>query len=172
MIRKKLTYEERVRWFYENHYETGMEYQNLLNWFKGKNLDSFQWYDNTVSIPKYKTEKDELVIKCADNCSAISLDKFEDDETFFITFYRSFDRNKGVWFKLKTIWKILFGGIIHDTELILTKEDIVKIEDWCYRNTQYIPPDFRCQRYYEDESPCVNQCEHCEKYYKPLDIKN
>ena len=50
---KELTYEERIQWFISKYYESGMEYEGLLVSMKDTNLDSFQWYDETVSIPKY-----------------------------------------------------------------------------------------------------------------------
>ena len=49
---KELTYEERIQWFISKYYESGMEYEGLLVSMKDTNLDSFQWYDETVSIPK------------------------------------------------------------------------------------------------------------------------
>ena len=50
---KELTYEERIQWFISKYYESGMEYEGLLVSMKNTNLDSFQWYNETVSIPKY-----------------------------------------------------------------------------------------------------------------------
>lgn len=50
---RELTYEERIRWFINNHYETGMEYEGLLVGMKDTNLDSFEWYNEVISIPKY-----------------------------------------------------------------------------------------------------------------------
>ena len=50
---KELTYEERIQWFISKYYESGIEYEGLLVSMKDTNLDSFQWYDETVSIPKY-----------------------------------------------------------------------------------------------------------------------
>ena len=50
---QKLTYEERVKWFFQNYYETGMEYEILLNSFKDEELDSIKWYDDTIQVPKY-----------------------------------------------------------------------------------------------------------------------
>jgi hypothetical protein len=55
-IRKKLTYEERVQWFVNNFYETGMEYQIMLDNMKNDDLDNFKWYDDFIKIPKYKDE--------------------------------------------------------------------------------------------------------------------
>lgn len=54
----ELTYEERVRWFFENYYETGLEYQILLANMKEDDLDNFKWYNEIVHIPKYKNLKD------------------------------------------------------------------------------------------------------------------
>lgn len=28
---------------------------------------------------------------------------------------------------------------------------------------------FKCQREFEGESKCENQCEHCKEYYKPIE---
>jgi hypothetical protein len=55
-IRTKLTYEERVIWFIQNHYETGMEYSLMLENMKNENLDKVEWYDEIVKIPKYIDE--------------------------------------------------------------------------------------------------------------------
>jgi|688.fasta_scaffold00290_61 hypothetical protein len=50
---REATYEERVAWFVANYYETGMEYDALLESMKEVNLDSFEWYDETISIPTH-----------------------------------------------------------------------------------------------------------------------
>jgi len=50
---RKLTYKERIKWFIENYYETGMEYGILLDDMKNKDLDNFKWYDDIIKIPKY-----------------------------------------------------------------------------------------------------------------------
>ncbi len=51
---KKLSYKERIDWFVSNFYETGMEYQNIYDLFKNKDLDKVKWYDDFIKIPKYK----------------------------------------------------------------------------------------------------------------------
>jgi thymidylate synthase len=51
---EKLNYDQRVEWFFQNHYETGMELDILKDNFKKENLDSIKWYDSLVSIPKYR----------------------------------------------------------------------------------------------------------------------
>jgi hypothetical protein len=53
---RELTYEERISWFVANYYETGMEYESLLYAMKTTNLDSFEWIDETVSVPKRISE--------------------------------------------------------------------------------------------------------------------
>ena len=55
-IREELTYEDRVKWFVKNFYETGMEYQVMLDKMKNQDLGSFKWYDDFIKIPKYKDE--------------------------------------------------------------------------------------------------------------------
>jgi hypothetical protein len=56
MKRTKLTYKERIQWFVNNHYETGMEYYHIYEQFKNKDLDNIDWIDGKVKIPKYKDE--------------------------------------------------------------------------------------------------------------------
>ena len=55
-VRKKLTYEERVKWFVNNFYESGMEYEGMLVYMRNEDLDNFKWYDTFIKIPKYKDE--------------------------------------------------------------------------------------------------------------------
>lgn len=49
-----MSYEERVWWFFSNHYETGLEYEILLQDMKKDDLEKFKWYDDFISIPKYR----------------------------------------------------------------------------------------------------------------------
>ena len=55
-MKTELTYEERIAWFVENYYESGMEYQSLLVTMKDEDLDNFKWYDDFIPIPKHKVE--------------------------------------------------------------------------------------------------------------------
>lgn len=52
--RTLLTYEERVAWFFQNYYETGMEYKSWILAENRKDLDNFYWYGEKINIPKYK----------------------------------------------------------------------------------------------------------------------
>lgn len=53
---EELTYEQKIRWFVNNYYETGMEYQGMLHALKNEDLDNFKWYDEIIKFPKYKHE--------------------------------------------------------------------------------------------------------------------
>ena len=59
-MNKELTYEERVRWFVNNYYETGMEYASMLESMKNKNLDNFEWYGEKIQIPKFYSGNETL----------------------------------------------------------------------------------------------------------------
>lgn len=52
-MKKELTYEERIKWFFDNYYETGMEYGILLYTMKEIDLDYINWYGSTIKIPRY-----------------------------------------------------------------------------------------------------------------------
>lgn len=75
---------------------------------------------------KPKTEK-SLIVKCNDNCSAISIDKWDDDDVYYITTYKSYN---GVSFmgKIKDIWKIIKGLDVINNELILGTKEFNKIK--------------------------------------------
>jgi hypothetical protein len=50
---RELTYEERIAWFVANYYETGMEYEGLLESMKTYNLDQFEWIGgDVIRFPK------------------------------------------------------------------------------------------------------------------------
>ena len=50
---RELTYEERIAWFVANYYETGMEYEGLLESMKTSNLDELEWIGGEIiKIPK------------------------------------------------------------------------------------------------------------------------
>lgn len=51
---QKLSYEERINWYFSNFYETGMEYEILLEEMKDYNLDFFERNGTNIYIPKYK----------------------------------------------------------------------------------------------------------------------
>ena len=56
----ELTYEERVRWFVNNYYETGMEYASMLESMRDDDLDNFVWYGETIRIPKFHSGNERL----------------------------------------------------------------------------------------------------------------
>jgi hypothetical protein len=74
-MKTELTYEERIAWFVENYYESGMEYQSLLVTMKDEDLDNFKWYDDFISIPKHKVESKFGTYMETRNSTKISTDK-------------------------------------------------------------------------------------------------
>lgn len=50
---KEMSYAERVGWFFENYYETGMEMGILMKGMESEDLDKFKWHDEFISIPKF-----------------------------------------------------------------------------------------------------------------------
>jgi len=59
-VDRELTYRERVQWFFENYYESGMELNILLDSFKDDDLDNFSWYGDTIKFPKTQGELEEF----------------------------------------------------------------------------------------------------------------
>ena len=53
---KALSYKERIWWFVQHYYETGMEYQILIDSLKDDDLDNFKWYDEYIKFPKLRSE--------------------------------------------------------------------------------------------------------------------
>jgi len=80
---EKLSYDERIEWFFKNHYETGMELCILKDSFKKENLDSIKWYDTLVSIPKYKLN---IISDYNDIDNNLELDKNILFNCFFLKF--------------------------------------------------------------------------------------
>lgn len=70
--------------------------------------------------------KKEVIIKCTDNCSCMSIDKFNDEPEYYITFYRSYG-NKSIWGRIKDVYNILMGNDVINHELIVYKNDIDKL---------------------------------------------
>jgi hypothetical protein len=73
--------------------------------------------------------RNQLIVKCADNCSCLSVDKWADEKEYVITTYKSY-ATKGWKSKLSDIWKIIKGDNVVDTELILSEEDFNKLRNF------------------------------------------
>jgi hypothetical protein len=71
----------------------------------------------------------QLIVKCTDNCSCLSVDKWDDEKEYMITTYKSY-ATKGWKSKLSDIWKIIKGDNVVDTELILFEEDFNKLRNF------------------------------------------
>lgn len=55
-LNRELTHEERVAWFISHYYETGMEYEGLVEELRHENLDEFKWYDEIIRFPRTHSE--------------------------------------------------------------------------------------------------------------------
>jgi hypothetical protein len=68
----------------------------------------------------------EVIVKCMDNCSCLSVERWDIGSEYVITTYKSYtDRS---WKrKLMDIWKILKGESVVDVELILDKDEFQKL---------------------------------------------
>jgi hypothetical protein len=73
--------------------------------------------------------RNQLIVKCADNCSCLSVDKWADEKEYVITTYKSY-ATKGWKSKLSDICKIIKGDNVVDTELILSEEDFNKLRNF------------------------------------------
>lgn len=56
-MRIELTKEQRIKWFFKNYYETGMELNILIDSLKDKDLEKgIDWIGENVKLPKYLDE--------------------------------------------------------------------------------------------------------------------
>lgn len=74
-------------------------------------------------------EKTELIVKCTDNCSCLSIDKFDDEPLYFITTYKSYS-TKDWRDRLVDIWNIILGHNVVDTEIVLSEEEFDKLKNY------------------------------------------
>jgi hypothetical protein len=70
--------------------------------------------------------KTEIIVKCNDNCSCLSIDKWDDEDTYFITTYKSYS-NKNIINKIKDIIRIIKGYNVVDVEIILNETEFDKL---------------------------------------------
>lgn len=71
----------------------------------------------------------ELIVKCGDNCSCLSVDKFPDEDKYYVTVYKSY-AGKSFYEKLKAIYSIIFGGEVVNAEVVLEPEDFEKLKNF------------------------------------------
>ena len=80
-----------------------------------------------------ETNKNEVVVKCWDNCSCLSVDVWDEDKDiekeYFITFYNNYN-DTSFRKKIVDIWKIIRGKKIYNQDLILDEEDFDKIRNF------------------------------------------
>jgi hypothetical protein len=73
--------------------------------------------------------KKELIVKCVDNCSCLSVDKWDGEDTYFITTYKSYATIN--WLdRIKDIIRIIKGDDVVGTEIILNENDYDKLRNF------------------------------------------
>jgi hypothetical protein len=73
--------------------------------------------------------KKELIVKCVDNCSCLSVDKWDAEDTYFITTYKSYATIN--WLdRIKDIIRIIKGDDVVGTEIILNENDYDKLRNF------------------------------------------
>lgn len=69
----------------------------------------------------------ELIIRCEDGKSFISVDKFENESMYYITTYKSYKR-KGFRDRMIDAWGVLLGFENVDAELVISAKDFEKLK--------------------------------------------
>ena len=64
-----------------------------------------------------------------ESVSDMSVDKFNDDTDYYITFYKTYG-NKSLWGRVKEAWKTIRGLNSDLNEIVLTKEDYQKLKNF------------------------------------------
>ena len=85
--------------------------------------------DNINRMKVENNERSEVIVKCVDNCTCMSVDKFNDDTDYYITFYKTYG-NKSLWGRVKEAWKTIIGLNSDLNEIVLTKEDYQKLRNF------------------------------------------
>jgi hypothetical protein len=85
--------------------------------------------DNINRMKVENNERSEVIVKCVDNCTCMSVDKFNDDTDYYITFYKTYG-NKSLWGRVKEAWKTIRGLNSDLNEIVLTKEDYQKLRNF------------------------------------------
>lgn len=69
--------------------------------------------------------KKSVIVKCTDNCSCMSVDKWSDEDEYSITFYKSLE--KSFWHRLKEGIRYILGDDIISTDIILDEGEYNKL---------------------------------------------
>jgi len=74
-------------------------------------------------------EKNKIIVKCLDNCSCMSIDKWSDDPDYYVTFYKSYQK-KTLWFRIKDAYNVLIGKDVVGTDIVLEPNDFQKLKNF------------------------------------------
>lgn len=73
--------------------------------------------------------KKEMIVKCVDNCSCLSVDKFDNENEYYVTFYKSYS-DKRFTYRIKDALNTLLGKNVVGTEIVLSGEDFNKLKNF------------------------------------------
>jgi hypothetical protein len=76
-----------------------------------------------------ETERTEIIVKCVDGCSCLSIDKWSDEQDYYVTFYKSY-QSKTLWYRFKDALNVLLGKDVVGTDIVLTENDFNKIKNF------------------------------------------
>lgn len=93
-------------------------------------LDILEIEEINRNINRIKNEnqgRTEIIVKCVDNCTCLSVDKFDDSTDYYITFYKSHGK-KSLWGRIKSAWKTIKGDNEDLNEIVLTHDDYERLK--------------------------------------------
>jgi hypothetical protein len=91
--------------------------QDILTWDVTK---------SGMGAPEVEPKKTSVVIECEDKCSAISLTKWDDEDSVEIFVYKSFC--DGFWDRVKNAIRVLRGKNYLLADLVVRGDEINKIK--------------------------------------------
>lgn len=73
-------------------------------------------------------KKKELFIQCECQGEVLKIDKWEDDEEYYLTVFKYSSPSISVFSRIGYAWKVLFGRGIRTADLVISKENFNKIK--------------------------------------------
>lgn len=74
-------------------------------------------------------EKKTLLLRCSCTCTAISIDKWDDEDEYYITFYPSYVAESSFFRRVKEAYKTLIGKNNEKFGVVLSTEEFNKIKE-------------------------------------------
>jgi len=71
-----------------------------------------------------------LYLRCSCYSEVLALDYWDDEDGELCISIYSFDYRRSWWWRVKLAWTILTGGDNHADQIVLSKEDALKVKEW------------------------------------------